>query len=177
MPDYYNLDTVHGIEQLTIADGTEKVFDLDENFKVNWKLLHTEEVEANTSSTTAADLKTIKVPGTWDKNKILFVTIRDKAGKRKGYFYGSDNYAENYRAANDDTSATPTVIRCVWAYSNSELFTMNGSGYGVYLGGVDVDGNLSIKVRYHSTYSMTINGTYVISVYMLDYPDDTNPFA
>lgn len=105
----------------------------------------------------------------WTSDKILYVRIRDTAGKRTGYFYGSDNFFIN---AQPNTAFNQTGIRNIHRYTTSQEFASYGTGattgYGVYVDMVYSDGRIRIRERYNSTNSLTINGTYKVEVYLLD---------
>ena len=148
----------------------------------SYALLGSHEFTVNTTSTSAASVGTFKVPTTvWTKDKIIYVRIRDKAGKRAGYFYGTDNWFINLNAQTGSTSAFTSGLRYIRRYSTSSVFgqtqTSSTTGYGVYAYSVATDGTITVYSRYNSSYSLTINGTYVVEVYTLDFPGGTSPFA
>lgn len=132
----------------------------------------------NTTSTSAASVGTMSLGSTaWTAAKIIYVRIRDKAGARNGYFVGSDNYIFNYIAANGATTSQVVAARQVYNKNTSGVWGSSGSTYGVYVNGIDSDGTLTISARYNSSSSRTINGTYNVTVYALDYaPEQGNPF-
>ena len=103
--------------------------------------------------------------------KILYVRIRDTAGKRTGYFYGSDNFFIN---AQPNIAYNDKGIRNAHRYTTSQNFASYASGattgYGVYVDTVYSDGRIRIKERYNSINSLTIDGTYKVEVYLLDPP-------
>lgn len=137
-----------------------------------WTKLGSTELTVSTTGTSAASAGSITIGSSAvNKSKIIYVRIRDKAGKRKGYFLGSDNFIINYRKANNSTSACSTLARVVHNYSSSGSYGISGSGYGVYAYSITNAGVINIYKRYNSSYSLTIDGTYTIEVYSLDYPD------
>lgn len=110
----------------------------------------------------------------WTSDKIVYVRIRDTAGKRKGYFYGSDTFFMNMYPKNGSTSTTSstgTLIE-IWSYTTGGQFAnrygYSTTGYGVYADTFSNSGDIRIRQRYNSTYSLTINGTYKVEVYLLD---------
>ena len=111
---------------------------------------------------------------------ILYVCIRDSAGKRDGYFLGSDNYFYNYRAANSSTSVLTYGGRFIHTYVSTGFSTYIGAtttGYGVYAYSINNLGQLTIYSRYNASNSRTINGTYNIRAYSLEYSaSQGNPF-
>lgn len=149
----------------------------------NWtKIGSTTEVTTSTTSTSAASLTTIDVGSSIvDASKIIYVRIRDKEGKRAGYFYGSDTFFMNYQKANNATSALTYGGRFIHRYSTSNTWaTYTGgttTGYGVYPYSITSAGVLNIYQRYSSSYSLTVNGTYTVEVYTLTFPDNVSPYS
>lgn len=136
----------------------------------------------NTTSTSAASAGSLSLGSTAvNAGKILYVRIRDTAGKRAGYFYGSDCFIFNSNKANGTTSTNTYIARMIIRYdSNSNFQIYNPStttGYGVYAYSLTNAGVLNIYRRYNSSYSLTINGTYKVEAYFLDTPDGVSPFA
>lgn len=148
----------------------------------SYTLLGSHEFTVNTSSTSAESVGTFTVPTTvWTKDRVIYVCIRDKAGKRAGYFYGTDNWFININVQTGSTSAFTSGVRYIRRYSTSSVFgqtqTSSNTGYGVYAYSISNAGTITIYSRYSSSYSLTINGTYVVEVYALDLPGGTSPFA
>lgn len=147
----------------------------------SYTLITSKEMSANTTSTTATVLDTISAgAAAWTANAVLYVRIRDKAGKRSGYFFGSDNWFPNINAANSSTTADGNILKIVYSYMNGswgKYLASSTTGYGLYLAKVEADGTITISMRYNSTSSRTINGTYLVEVYALNWPADEHPFA
>lgn len=139
-------------------------------------LLSSTMVTANTTSTSATTLTTISLGASaWTSEKILYVKIRDTAGQRNGYFYGSDIFYFNYLATDGATGNSNSVaLRNLYSKTTSGAWYQynpaTSTGYGVYSAGLTKAGVLTISARYNATYSKTINGTYQIDVYLVDYP-------
>ena len=155
------------------------VFDQVDGGVVKCKLLASEEFAVNTSSTSESSVGTVTVPDGWSKDFIIYVKVRDKAGKRNGYFLGSDNFAINCYAANGTTS-NPTPVRICDGVDAGGKFMQSTSVYGVYLSAYSKvsgknDGTATIKAKYNSTYG-TINGTFVVEVYALSWPHNDSMF-
>jgi len=135
----------------------------------------------NTTSASAASAGSLNLGSTAvNAGKILYVRIRDTAGKRDGYFYGSDTYFLNYVKANNSTSTLTYAPRAIHRYKDGSFYTYNGAtttGYGVYAYSLTSAGVLNIYRRYNGSYSLTINGTYKVEAYLLDTPDGVSPFA
>lgn len=134
------------------------------------KIGSTTELTVNTTSTSAASAGTIALGSSaYTKDKIIYVRIRDKEGKRNGYFYGSDTYFMNYWKANGATSTLSVCAQCHYRYNNNALAATAGA-YGVYGYSINSSGTLTIRRRYNSTNTLTINSTYLIDVYELTPP-------
>ena len=145
----------------------------------SYELLYRTEAVASTTSTSASLLTTISgITRAWTKDKILYVRIRDKAGKRAGYFFGSDDFLINYVAASGTTNMQNVVANLTTKYNGgASAWTTKTNSVGVYLNSVDSSGNIKIYQRYSSSISGTIDGTYIIEVYLLDFPGNVSPFA
>lgn len=135
-----------------------------------WTKVAETSYQISTTSTSATTFATWSTGHSelWTSNKWVWVRIRDTAGKRNGYFYGSDNIYSNTVLKNG-SSATSVAItgRLVIRYYNDSYSTTT-SNYGVYTGSLYNDGNIVIMTRYNSSNSRTINGTYKVEVYLLD---------
>ena len=131
-------------------------------------LLYSGEVTTSYNSTTASLVKTIEsLSGVWDIDAIIYVKIRDKAGKREGYFYGSDSFMIRINT----TSPMRNMYRSAF-YVNSdgtlgEYRNPTNSSYGVYPNSISSNGNVDIYEKYSSTNSLTIDGTYSIKIYKI----------
>lgn len=135
-----------------------------------WTKISSTELTVNTTSTSAASAGTIALGSSaYTKDKIIYVRIRDKSGKRNGYFYGSDTYFMNYWKANGATTTLSVVAQCLYRYNNDALAATAGA-YGVYGYSINSSGTLTIRRRYNSTNTLTINSTYTIDVYTIDPP-------
>ena len=106
----------------------------------------------------------------WTTEKILYVRVRDTAGKRAGYFYGSDNFFTGsfLGTANSDGVRIINYYNSSGAYGKSVSSSI--TGYGVYADMVYDDGRIRIRSHYSGSSSLTINGTYKVEVYLLDPP-------
>ena len=120
-------------------------------------------------STTQTSAKTVATWATGHSElltdeKFVYVRIRDTAGKRAGYFYGSDNCFTS-------KSMGPRLITRV--SSDGEYASVSygsNTGYGVYADMIYSDGSIRIRRCYSANYSLTIDGTYKVEVYLLDPP-------
>ena len=133
--------------------------------------------QTSTSNTTVG---TITLPSVWQYAKMIYVCVRDKAGERAGYFYGSDVFFINDHAFNGSTSsmtnAARAIIYCASAGKRGVYYPGTTQGYGVFAYSITSGGVITIRGRYNSNYSLTINGTYACDVYLLDWPTGKSPF-
>ena len=104
------------------------------------------------------------------KDKIIYVRIRDKAGKRAGYFIGSDCFFINANKANGSTSTFATSGRIIHRCTTSNTFGTYSGACGVYGYSISNAGVLTLRKCYNANYSLKIEGTYLIDVFTLDYP-------
>lgn len=108
----------------------------------------------------------------WTSDKFVYVRIRDTAGKREGYFYGSDQFFMNHIPINGSTGIDTSVSgRFYICYANEVFATgyhSGTSGYGLYADTLYNDGRIRMRVKYSTAHSRTIDGTYKAEVYLLD---------
>lgn len=142
----------------------------------NWTLVASKELTYNTTSTSSALIEWWDTGHTeiWTSSNILYIRIRDKAGKRTGYFFGSDNFFINPYESFKPGSASSTISARFTEYVDSSGYYSTGNhsgttGYGVYAQSIEEDGQIRLQGRYSSTYG-TVNGTYSIEVYTLSMP-------
>lgn len=130
-------------------------------------LLTTDEIHVSTASTTVTLEKAYSVPLTdlGEKDALFIFAISDNAGHRNGYFYSSLSAIVN----------TTTVKNWTIRVTSDGSTGLSGVGYGVYVSSVGatyVDGvrtlNVNVSSRYSSTYSLTVDGTYSVSMYYID---------
>lgn len=132
------------------------------------KIGNTTELSVNTTSTTAASAGTISIgSANYTKNRIIWVKVRDKNGKRDGYCYGSDAFFMNYQNANGSTSTLSVPAVVCYRCSGTSLAATTGQ-YGVYGYSISSGGTLTIRRRYNSNYSLTVNSTFQIDVYYIE---------
>lgn len=130
-----------------------------------------------TVSTTSTNAQTVATWATghselWTSDKIVYVRVRDTAGKREGYFYGSDNFLVNAIPLYGTTTSTATMVHYAIKYTSGSKYGVVGTngttGYGVYPDTLYSDGSIRIRSRYNSNSSLTVDGTYKVEVYLLD---------
>lgn len=129
----------------------------------------------NTSSTSETSVGTINAGASaWTSDKIIYVRVRDKAGKRTGYWLGIDQFVVNINPANHST-VTVTPSSWSFGYASDGTFKSINSRIGVYAATLNSAGDFSISAKYSGTYGF-INGEYHVEVYALDWPDGVSPF-
>lgn len=142
-----------------------------------WTRVAHAEFQASTTRTSAAVLGTVECgAAVRDPSKIVYVMVRDKAGARDGYFCGSDTIMIDYPKANGGTATLSDGGTVITRNTNATNgFTSVGysmsSAYGIYPYQINAAGKLTMRVRYNATNSKTIDGTYTVDVFVLDYPN------
>ena len=129
----------------------------------------------STSSTTSALVGYLNATSAaWTSAKMIYVSVRDKAGKRQGYYYGGDFWFANTYPVNGSTSKFGT--RCGLAYcydSNGEWKVSNTNSDGLYAYDIATNGDVRLYSRYNSSTTMTMDGTYHVEVYALSWADSS----
>lgn len=144
----------------------------------SWTKIATSENSVSTTSTSAASAFTISLGSQYyTKDKIIWVHIRDNAGKREGYFYGSDAFFINYYKADGLTTTLSVPALVIYRYTTSSALAATAGQYGVYGYSINSSGTLTVRRRYNSNYSLTINGTFTTEVYALDPPSGVTLFT
>lgn len=143
----------------------------------SWTKVAETSYQIRTTSTQAATVATWATGHSelWTSDKIVYVLVRDTAGKRTGYFYGSDTFFINHGMANrTSASSYANGVRqtiCVNTDGDYEAYATSGNnGYGVYPDTLYSDGRIRIRRKYSVNNSLTINSTYKVEVYLLDPP-------
>lgn len=144
---------------------------------IYWELIGEDEFEISNSGSGTVTEGTIDLSGELTKDDIVFIHIRDKAGKREGYVYGSDNIILNDALANEVPEGQAASVGTVMLYVADSIYKTTGGHYGVY-GGILTNGN-DLNVTILSKYSSSrgiINGTFNCKVYKLIMPNDITIF-
>ncbi len=147
----------------------------------SYTLLGSKELTVNTTSTSSTAISggEFSVNRTSNTAKILYIQVRDKAGKRNGYFFGSDTFW--YQPVGGATTNSYRMCTVIATNSSGKVECTSTSQYGIYPSSPPTfsDGSVTVKMysRYNSNYSRTINGTYVVKVYDLAWPDNVTPFT
>lgn len=139
----------------------------------SWTKVAETSYQVSTTSTSTATVDTWATGHSelWNDSKWVYVRIRDTSGKQAGHFYGSDQFFIVYPTT--ATSATVAGRFCIRTASTGNYGVSSASattGYGVYVDTIYSDGRIRIRSRYNSSYSLTIDGTYKVEVYLLDPP-------
>lgn len=148
----------------------------------NWTLLASTEYTVNTTSTSNTSVGdiTLNLSDYNDYQTILWVHIRDKAGKRTGYFYGSDTMFFHYQLATGNTNSLSTRPVAVFRASSATAYSLATSAYGLFAYRLYYTSSahyVQIYSRYSNSSSGTINGTYKCDVYKLTMPSGMTLFA
>lgn len=174
------LGAINGVEGATVPEPVwreeqylKAMFDtLSGGAGSSYKLLKSAEFTVNTSSTSAIDVGTVAAgSAAYDSSKLIYVRIRDKAGVRNGYFTEYDACFPNPYQYKGETSSMTVSSKFIIGKG-----TVGASSGGVYPNSISSDGTVEIKAKYSSSYG-TIDGTYVVEVYALDWPDKVSPFV
>lgn len=153
------------------ADGTRTLGTASGGGGSSFELLSSSELTVKTTSTSAASAGTVALGSSaYTKDKIIWVNIRDKSGKRAGYFFGSDAFFVNYYKAGGLTSTLSVPAIVLYRYTTSSALAATAGQYGVYGYSINSSGTLTIRRRYNSSYSLTIDSTYVVKVYEVTPP-------
>lgn len=152
--------------------GNSEKYSVEFNNAFPYTFLTESEFDVNTDSTTEIAVGEIPLEDfgriATSGNVMFFIEVRDKNGKRPGYFYGTDTIiikTGRYVTAYTVNTSGSTLVRL-------------SSAYGVYVAAPtgSAANKIEVKARYHATNSLTIDGSYSIKVYTLEWYDKT-PFA
>ena len=144
----------------------------------NWTLIGVGTLTVNTTSTSAASAGTISCgSAAWTATDIIWVRIRGQSGKRDGYFYGSDSIFANYRAKNSSTTSDSVPAVQYYRVGTDGLYVAATGSYGVYAYSLATDGTLTVRRRYNSTNTLTINDKFDVEVYKLTLPTGKSLFT
>jgi hypothetical protein len=155
-----------------------------------YTLVGTYEISASTTSTSATLIDTIQLDDTiYTADALIYIKVRDKAGKRANYFYGTDNFFLNTYAGKGVANSLITMgMGVIYSFdgnggiktnpNSSGYFTStNVSRYGVFPYSITKSYGLGMYARYSSNTTGTINGTYTVEVYLLGWPDNASPIS
>lgn len=163
------------------ADGYSSVtVNVPSSAASSWTKVAETSYQVSTTSTSGEKVATWETGHSelWTPDKWVYVRVRDTAGKRNGYFYGTDTFFANYSFKNNPSNTgvgeSLGMLRNIYSVTTDGVYGWrygySTTGYGVYADYVYDDGRVRIQSRYNSSHSLTINGTYKIEVYLLDPP-------
>ena len=136
----------------------------------DWTLLATQEFTVNTTSTTQFSIGTIDLSSYWSNisaGDFIWISTRDKAGTRNGYFYGADHLFVLMSGESHPSNANPPGY--YYKYDNNAYVRNNGT-YGIYPYSISNSYVLNLNAKYNSSYTGAIDGTFKVSVYKLTMP-------
>ena len=142
-----------------------------------YHLIYSGEVTASTTSTSETTVATISLPGQPKAGTMYYAKIRNKDGSQKGYHVGNDMWL--YGMSGTSTSNLSYGAVCAIRHPSSAETNFSAmQSYGVYLSSFSPFTNtVTVVARYSSTYSLTIDGTYTVEIYELDYAPNGDPFT
>ena len=167
-------ETFYGVPALVAdKDGGGSV-----EFGYNWEHIKTVDLGTiSTSSTTASTVTTIATDSSlWTSSAYILVQVRDKAGLRIGYFYGTDNFFVNYAPIIGTTSISVAARFCMKGDTDSNRISGAMQSYGVYTSQLASDGTITVRKRYSSSYTETVNGSFEARIYKLNLATGMNIF-
>lgn len=145
----------------------------------SWTLLDSTEVEVSNPSTTATSVYVFTIPSAVTSDKMIFVRIRDKAGPRTSHYIGSDTFLMNYRPANGSSAAFSVATILSYQVDSTGNYNTQAPSItnrvGLYATGIGVGGIITIYARNGDV--QTIDGTFLVEVFALDYSDGLSPFT
>lgn len=144
----------------------------------SWELISSTTLTVSTTSTSVQNAGTVALgSAAATKDAIIWVHIRDTEGPRAGCFYGSDAIFVNALKANGSTSAfTMPGVESI-RYTTSNTYAGFTGAYGVWGYSIANDGTLTVRKRYNSSYSLTVNSDYRVDVYKLTPPTGMTLFG
>ena len=168
------------------ADGYSSVtVNVPSSAASSWTKIAETTYQVSTTSTTAVAVATWATGHNeiWTSDKIVYIRIRDTAGKRAGYFYGIDAWVMNRYPKTPSLSSytsSSELVYQIWRVNSAgeyaRRYGYDTTGYGVFPDTIYNNGAIRIRSRYNSNYSLTINGTYKVEVYLLDPPTNAPIF-
>lgn len=131
-------------------------------------LLSTEKQITTTSTTYTQEYIDCSI----NLKKWTLIRVRDKAGARNGYFYGSDSIF----APQTGTAASTAALRVTYYVSSNTMqaYVNQMTAYGVYANRRTYASFQIYKVM-NATYAPIVDGTYIIEAYQLEDPTGSTP--
>ena len=150
-------------------------------------LLTSAEMEVIATGSTETNVDSILISSNyfWNNSNMLYIKIRDKAGPRQGYYFGAD-YFINFEQTNPGSGTLSEKMGTLYKTNSTGVIisTRTAINYGVFVKSVVSSGyssgystgSINIYKRYSSSYTGTVNGTFKIDIYALNWPDGISPF-
>ena len=139
----------------------------------SWTLLHSEEIAASEFSTSTTETAFKTIDGiAWDaEDGFLWVQLRRKGTPVESVLLGS-----NLIAARINNTGSPGKFGYSYSYLKNGDYCFNANAIGVTFGSyAPSTQQLTLKQKAAST--LPYDGTYVLSIYLLDYAPNSNPYA
>lgn len=139
-------------------------------------LVASKEFTANVTSSSDVDIGTIDCgPSIYGSDKIVIVRIRDKAGSRNTYYYGSLIMCIAYTQGGSEKTYLGTMI-----FVQNNLGTINVAGnasaYGIRVAGISDQGVITLVAK-HSAAAGKIDGTFLVEVFVVGEPGGVDMLA
>lgn len=142
----------------------------------SYTLLAETDFTVDTVSTSSIEVGTIACGSSaYTTDRLIYVRVRDKAGRRNGYYYGGDVFVAVPRTQNESNSQVHTAISS-YVDDSGKNYAVGGT-YGILAKKIDDEGNVYIAARYNANNTKTINGTFHVEVYRLSWPDGVSPYT
>lgn len=154
----------------------------------SYTLIYSTTMSVSTSSTSAVTLNSVETGDTsiWTSSQMVYVKVRDTAGPRNGYFYGTDcMFTINAPAMGLSATMSYLMFGQIYMANAKGVYSpisidraisgSSASGYGVYPTIVNSNGSIEMKARYNRSNTGTIDGTFSVEVYLLGWPNDESP--
>lgn len=153
----------------------------------DYTLIASTEVEVTSTTSSASLVTSFSVPDIHTADAIIYVRIRDKAGKRNGYFYGSDTFAVDLPMANGSKSLLNYIGRVMYEIQNSGIPYYNtntvtstsSGGTGVFVSAITGGSSPSVNIsKKNATVSgVQVNGVFTVEVYHLKWAGGASPLV
>lgn len=172
-PEEWMKGLIEGSTTLTPKNRCEEwlkeIIDASGGGQSNYILIGHKEITFSTTSTSEVSVDSIQTdPSAYENmnDKFLYIRVRDKAGKREGYFFETDSFF---------TSVNQTQPACITARFVSNHVAFYTGSFGIYPSLINANGVIDFSAKFNNTYSKTINGTYAVDIYLINYPDGISP--
>lgn len=117
----------------------------------------------------------------YTSDKIVYIKMRDKSGKKPGFWFGCDIFAINENPANGQTLNlnNKLLIKSYYVDDTSKIKVLSDyMGYHTNMFSLSSDQekvHIYVFAKRNNDFRLR-NSKYSIDVYLLDWPDDISPF-